>query len=312
MVMSLKVFTLRLIIFLVLFVVADQIAGYCFKVLDKYAGDKFQRENYMRHDMRADVIVLGSSKAAHHYQPSVLQDSLNMTVYNCGQRGNGVIYEYGRLATIYQRYTPKIVVVDIIKGYDLEKNDNSRYLDFLKMDYGKNETVDSLFHDIDNGSQYKMLLNCYKYNSTICDLLINNVLKDRGRFRPDGYFPLVGNKMDKYSAAINQTAAKHMEIDSVKLHYLNKIASERRIGCQLVFVISPTYLEVNTDDYASVYRICDRNSVPLLDYQNDKRFLGRKDLYYDGSHLNDMGARMFSSIIAKDLKILRTEPEKNI
>ena len=305
--MSLKALVLRGIAFVALFIGFDQLAGVGFKTLYSHAGDKFERENYMRYKMDADVIVMGSSHATHHYVPAILQDTLHMSVYNCGQRGNGIIYEYGRLATIYQRYTPKLVIVDIIETMDLIKEDNSRYLDFLKVDYGTNATVDSLFYAIDPISKYKMLLNCYRYNSQFCDLVINTVLKGRGRFQKDGYAPLHGSQLDKYKHQQGQEKAgdkkaEAVEYDDLKLHCLERIAAEKREGCKMVFVLSPTHGQSSTaTQFEVVYDICRRNGIPFLNYMNDPRFLGRDDLFYDRGHMNDDGARMFSSIVASDI-----------
>ncbi len=306
--MNLKAFVLKMTAFIILFIIADQIAGYCFSSLYKNAGDKFERENYMRNDMKADVLIMGSSKAAHHYIPSILEDSLKLSVYNCGQRGNGVIYTYGRLATIYQRYIPQIIILDVFKGYDLEMNDNTRYLDFLKADYGHNIIVDSLFYALDNRSKYKMMLKSYQYNSTICDLLINTVIKNRARFQKDGYFPLVGAASSFSPSSTASFRSKPnsedstIDIDSVKISYLQRIVREKRGDCCLIFTISPTYMYINPESYAIVHDICSENHIPLFDYMNDSLFLGRYDLFYDGSHLNDKGSRLYSSIVAHDIK----------
>lgn len=304
--MNLKGLILRAVAFVALFIVFDQIAGLGFKTLYNHAGDKFERENYMRYNMDADIIVMGSSHATHHYVPAILQDSLKMTAYNCGQRGNGIIYEYGRLATIYQRYIPKLVVVDLIETMDLIAEDNSRYLDFLKVDYGSNATVDSLFWAIDGSSRYKMLLNCYRYNSTICDLLINTVIKGRDRFQKDGYAPLYGSQLDKYKHEGNETTKKSkedlVEYDPLKLSCLERIARDKRKGSKMVFVVSPTYGQTTTAKaFEVVYDICRKNDIPFLNYMNDPRFLGRDDLFYDRGHMNDKGAHEFSSIVASDI-----------
>ena len=305
--MSLKGLVLRAIVFVALFISFDQLAGLGFKTLYNHAGDKFERENFMRYKMDADIIVMGSSHATHHYVPIILQDSLKMTAYNCGQRGNGIIYEYGRLATIYQRYTPKLIVVDLIETMDLIEEDNSRYLDFLKVDYGTNATVDSLFWAIDESSKYKMLLNCYRYNSTICDLLINTVAKGRERFQKDGYAPLYGSKLDKYrqqdgNKTTKKENTKPVEYDALKLQCLERVAGERPEGSKMVFVMSPTYGQsVTADAFEVVYDICRKNDIPMLNYMNDTRFLGRDDLFYDRGHMNNDGARMFSSIVASDI-----------
>lgn len=276
------------------------LAGYGFRFLNAHAGDKFARENYMRKDLNADVIIMGSSHATHHYVPSIISDSIGLTVYNCGQRGNGIIYEYGRLATIYQRYTPKVIILDVVRSYDIEKNDNSRFLDFLKADYGNNQAVDSLFYVIDRWSKYKMLINSYRYNSTICDLLINVVNKNRGRYRDDGYYPLEGSKIN--DKMLHLASSDPSDMDSLKIKYLGRVAEERRDGCLLVYTISPSYQYISPMEYDVVREICRKNGIPLLEYLNDSRFLNKKELFYDNTHLNDIGAQKFTSLIASDIK----------
>ena len=270
-----------------------------FKLLNKTADDKFAREEFMRHEMKADVVLLGSSRCTHHYMPSILQDSLGMTVYNCGQRGNGIIYEYGRLKTIYARYTPKMVIVDFIQGYDLEVNDNNRYLDFLKVDYGTNDAVDSIFKVCDPLSPMKMYLQSYRYNSTLCDLLLNTVLRNRGRFSKDGFMPLHG---EIQSLEPKRTKVKPLEVDPIKVEYIRKIASEHKQGCRMIFVLSPCYSYPHPEFVSTIECIAKENGVEFMNYSEDKRFLGNGKLYSDGVHLNVKGAEMFSKILAGDIK----------
>ena len=300
--MSLKSLALRVLVFVAAFLALDCLTGYIFRYLDNHAGDKFARENYIRHDMNANVIVMGSSKAVHQYVPDILSDSLGMSVYNCGQRGNGIIYVYGRLATIYDRYIPKVIIIDVIKGYDLDINDNSRYLDFLKKDYGTNAVVDSLFLKVDEWNKYKMMINCYRYNSTICDLLINTVSKNRERFQSDGYARLKGSKISKVKTVKGAQKTQPVELDPLKIDCLERLTKEKKEDCTLVFVISPTYSLIDKNDYAIVRDICKKHNVPLLEYENDKRFVGKSHLFYDFSHLNDDGARCYTQLLASDIK----------
>lgn len=310
--MNVKSFVLRLCIFAAVFLLVDYLSGFAFRFLDNHAGDKFARENFIRHEMYADVIIMGSSKAAHQYVPSILKDSLGMSVFNCGQRGNGIIYEYGRLATIYQRYTPKVIILDVIKGYDLDVNDNSRYLHFLKNDYGTNNIVDSLFLKIDKWNKYKMKINGYRYNSTICDLLINTIMKNRQRFQSDGYAPLMGSKLANDKTLKKSTKGEFQETDALKTECLERIVAEKKDNCSLVYVISPTYKIIEKKDYDIVRRICNKYDIPLLEYENDRRFVGKATYFHDGSHLNDEGAKYFTRILASDIKrILYIQPQRD-
>lgn len=71
----------------------------------------YKTDNFISDEVDANILIFGSSRAAHHYVPSILSDSLDMSCYNCGMDGNGIIYGYGKLKTITARYYPKIVIL---------------------------------------------------------------------------------------------------------------------------------------------------------------------------------------------------------
>lgn len=75
------------------------------------------KTNTFLNKVEADVIVLGSSRAAHHYVSSILEDSLGMSVYNCGHEGMDLIYCDAVLESIVKRGVPKIVILDMQEGY---------------------------------------------------------------------------------------------------------------------------------------------------------------------------------------------------
>ena len=305
--MSFKNFSIRLVLFFLLFFIADQISGMLFGYLDNKAGDKYARENYLRNGMDADCIIMGSSKANHHYVASLLGDSLGMTAYNCGQRGNGIIYEYGRLCTLYERYTPKLLILDVYYGFDLLPNDNSRYLNYLKKDYGNNKKVDSIFYSVDKWNKYKMILNTYRYNSTICDVLLNIIFKGRSRFQSDGYYPLYGKKLKNDPRTVldereRMDSSCDNLCDSLKIYYLKRLIQERKKDSSLIFTISPTFRGEKKGNYNIIRDICLKNNIPLLDYSNDERFVGVDSLFYDDTHLNNVGAFFFTRLLANDIK----------
>ena len=304
--MRAKTFILKLVCFISLFCLSDYIAGYVFRYLNSHSGDKFAREEFIRHDLKTDMIILGSSRATHHYMPSVLADSMEMSVYNCGQRGNGIIYEYGRLNTILDRYVPKFILVDVYRPYDFDENDNSRYLDFLKPDYGKNSRIDSLFWDIDKYNRIKMMIQSYRYNSTICDLLLNCLLKNRGRFDDNGFMPLKGiiTERDFNSIMTKQSSSK---MDDVKTKYFERLVLIAKLAnLKIAFIISPYPKGCDERNYVPISAISKKYDIPLFDYSNDIRIINDMSLWKDGSHLNSQGAQIFSMILASDLKKLWT------
>lgn len=293
-------FLYRLFVLAVLFVVVDQLTGQLILFLNSIAGDKFKREEFIRHEMKSDVVLLGSSRCAHHYVPSIFKDSLGMSAYNCGQRGNGIIYEYGRLQTIYDRYTPKLIVIDFIPG-DFELGDNRKFLEFLKFDYGKNNSVDSLFYRIDKFSSIKMKIQSYKYNSVLCDMLLNVVLSDRGRFNEDGYSPMYGDFPGNGDSSF-RTVRQEITLDSIKLYCIKEIASKRRENSDIVFVISPFYSQINSEFKSILGEVAKEYDIPLLDYSYVPGISCNPIMFKDMAHLNDDGAVRFSRMVAHDLK----------
>ena len=171
-------FLIKSAIFLTLCGLLDFGLGKIFGYLTVHAtGGYTKQDNFISDEVDANILIFGSSRAAHHYVPSILSDSLDMSCYNCGLDGNGIIYGYGKLKTITARYYPKIVILDIQPTFDLFTNDNCKYLAPLRP-YYQYPGVDSLFWDINPSERWKMMSNSYRFNSKFLSILMDN-LSDR-------------------------------------------------------------------------------------------------------------------------------------
>lgn len=118
---TLWAFCLKIVLLVVILFGVDRLVGAAF-VKMKDVGLAGNPENmwlktpFTIEKVDADVVVIGSSKASHHYVPQMLEDSLGMTAYNCGHDGCFFLYQNCIINMILDRYTPKMILWDIQPG----------------------------------------------------------------------------------------------------------------------------------------------------------------------------------------------------
>lgn len=290
-------FIQRIIIFIIAIVLLDQLAGWGLNYLQNHAvGGDTGRNNYICNQTQENILIFGSSKAIHHYDPRIVEDSLHMSCYNCGNDGNGIILLYGRYKMIKERYTPKIILYDVTSGFDLVQNDNHKYIDWLRPYYNR-QGIDSLFWSVDYTERYKMLSQMYRYNSKILQLIADNFAPQQQDIK--GYRPI--NKVMEYEPEIKSNDTP-LQYDSLKLFYLEQLIKECNGKTQLIFFISPQYKKTKSDEYQPLSNLCKRYNVPLLNHNNDEEFIYSKDYFYDSVHLNEKGATIYTKKIIDELK----------
>ena len=289
---DMKKFFINIAIFFTIIAVIDFAAGKVFWHLQMIAGGRTGAEYYACKESNEDVLILGSSRAAHHYVSQILSDSLGMKSYNAGQDGNGIILHYGRWKMISERYTPKLIIYDITANFDIALNDNMAYVDRLKP-FCDDSRVKKYIAGVFPLEKYKLYSKMYRYNykflEGISDCATNNVVDD-------GYVPLEGLIRQEIVDKEN-FEHKVITIDSVKLKYLEQLVKEaKEKDTRILFVLSPSFRGVERDQVAikSINDIAKRYSVRFLDYSDDS-ICQDASLFYDSSHLNDKGARQFSN-----------------
>ena len=188
-----KRFLLKVSIFFALIFIIDRVFGSVLSYMsEKTRGGYTEHFRYITNKTNEDVLIFGSSRAVHHYNPEIITDSLGLSCYNCGQDGNGIILFYGWWKIISERYHPKYIIYDITNGYDLlVGEDNHKYLGWLKESYD-NEEVKKIFADIDSTERYKMMSMLYRYNSKWHQIMAD-YLHPVYEFKDKGYLPLKGN-----------------------------------------------------------------------------------------------------------------------
>lgn len=291
-------FLIKGICFIVLFISLDIIGGRIFSYLHNcaFSHSPYGRTTeYAMEKVNTDVVIIGASTANHHYVSSLLADSLQMSVYNCGKDGCGFLYQCCIIDGILKRYTPKIIIWDIIPSY--LSSPSSQQLDRLSdfnSYYDENDYCRNLINQRNPNEKYKMQSYLYRYNSRILALIYKSAVVYN--FPADGYLPL-SNTGYEYPSLIDEKTYDEFD-ERLKLH-LNYIISEcKQKEVKLILSLSPRFVNsdyLKTRVYEEWRKIAKERNIPLVDYYNNSFFLNDSTLCKDNAHLNDRGAHLFTS-----------------
>lgn len=294
-------FLIKVFIFACFIFAVDSLAGVIFpKLVAGAKGGDNWRNNYICEKADEDILIYGSSRAIHHYNPTIMTDSLGMSCYNCGQDGNGIILNYGRFEMIRQHHVPKVVIYDALPEFDLKAgDDNHKYLNWLKA-YYDNNGIPQIFESIDKTEKYKMMSNLYKYNSRFVQI-ISDCIRPQLSSGINGFRPLNG-EMDSMKISRKETLDdEEITFDSLKLHYWNKLISQMG-RCRLIVVISPTWNGMKEREYEPLLNMCKNNDLPFINFANDPKYMHNYTYFKDGGHLNSHGAEEFTRDLVTALK----------
>lgn len=291
-----KKYILAIICFLTIAAFIDYGFGYIGDYLIHHArsGD-YEDINIACNIQTADVIILGSSRAKHHYVPEVLEDSLEMSCFNGGMDAVGITYEYGRYLLMTRRYTPKILIYDVNPGSDIttEKN-NVATLGELRP-YADIPEIKKYIVSFDSKENIKLLSNFYRYNSKFFKLIKGQFGEEHMR---KGYVPM--HRIMNYDP---KSLVEFSNVDSTKINLFKKlIIDTQKKHIKLFFTASPKYGIKSDSLLTPIKELCVKYDIPFMNHYSDTCFILTKRAFADQLHLNDSSAKVFSGIIAKEIK----------
>ena len=268
----------------------------------------FHRQIYCLTESQDEVMILGSSRAAHHYVPQIFEDSLGMSCYNAGSDGMCIYYHYGILASRIQRgCPPKMVILEVI-GTDAEVSQGATFsldaaLDRYAPHYGEFVEIDSMFAINGWKEKVKLLSKTYKYNSKLVQTIKCNYIpwpEDRGYEALNGVMKISEGKQ---AADVLAPSSVEPNIEERKLVYLQKFIYDcKHNNIELVMCYSPYYGQLIPKSIRMIEELAEKNGVKFLNYGDDACFQ-KPEYFQDASHLNDAGAREFTKEIACMLKL---------
>ncbi|MBZ5855776.1 SGNH/GDSL hydrolase family protein [Flavihumibacter profundi] len=296
-------FIKRTLLFFLAVFLLDFTAGHAMRYFYfKQNSGSLYRTTFALDSTKAEVLVIGSSRASRHYNPEVMQEKMGMSVYNAGQKGNHIFYHYGILKAVLTRYKPKVVVLDLL--YDEFKPEQDSYdrISTLLPYYDSHPELMELIQLRGPYETIKLRSRLYPYNSLILPVINGNLGLDKKR-EPEikGFLPLDAVMADSVK---KNSARVEYPLDSMKLKTYEKIISTcKEAGISLFIVFSPAYLDDIISNYSVTIgrEMAVKNNVPFFDFAESAPFMNDYKLYSDNVHLNSKGAAIFSRQVADSI-----------
>jgi hypothetical protein len=265
----------------------------------------------------ADVLVLGSSRARHHFDPKVLGERLFLRVYNAGLDGHEFLYG-ATLFDLWQRShpAPRAVLVHV-DAHSLTRHEEELQKATLLAPYVEESArAREVLEARDPYERVKLLSHLYRYNGKALPILKNLLARPAPGF--DGFVPLTRTLDAAHPDLTPHEEAMRLAerpFWDLKIRYLDEMAAWcDEHHARLVLVHSPAYREDREAHDLWTERLsqllASRPGVELVDIgeATHPEWRGRADLYDDAHHLNARGAALFSAELADELRARALRP----
>ncbi len=301
-----KAFLIKIIVFVVSFVIIDMLIGKCFSAWDEYfiKNDLFSENSKVPHlllNNSADVMIVGNSNANCAYNPATLSSELHCTVSNCAIPAATLEQQCGFLKLILKNQNKPKTVVWCLEGTEMAFD----YSEFPSVDnyfyyfYDKDEYFHQLINNNDRFQKYRMMSNAFRANSH-CLEYVNFTVNPRKldlktlNFSTYGKssMPTRGDSTPLCDTIFPERAALMRET-------LKEFADN---DIQIVFAIAPLYKNevlLHTQQFTELVNIAQEFDIPFI---NDFSSLDDNSFFYDTNHLCRKGSDEYMKIFIPKLK----------
>lgn len=255
-------------------------------------------EDIINSKVNADIVYLGSSRAADHYQPDVIDNILGTSSYNLGQYGQSIesdIIRYNMLKK-YETDLPKLFIWDV---YYASFNISSKYQDEQYTPFLFNKDI---WDDVNRYSvhfnlfdKYIPLLRYWKKNVIPYYEALRNPKKgfvyNIDKWNPDEIIKIQKHSIDYY-------------VDSNMFNeFTNTICNMKLNKCNVIVVFSPMHKKGQSAIknlglfVEQLQETTKQEHVIFLNFLDDS--LCYDSTYFKNTmHLNEIGTDVFSEKIA--------------
>lgn len=277
-------------------------------ILNKSKVPPYVGWNDIIHDsLDADLLIMGSSRALVQYNPAILDSILHLNSYNLGMDGrslNSQIPKYN----VYRKNQskPKTIIVNI--DYFSALNYKIGYDHHQFFPYIFNSDIQRILLEIEPFSWAELHVPIYRY-TTYCGLYY--LMHTTTGFFDQHYKGFEPKNILWDGSEYEKIKCYHCEIDGRTMSMFEDFLSQAQAeDIKVLFCYAPIYfgLTEKVDNLEEMYSVfsdySQRYDIPILDYNFS--VISRDTTYfYNASHLNKLGADLFTTQLAKDIDSLQ-------
>jgi hypothetical protein len=259
-------------------------------------------------DTTAEVLIMGSSRASHHYNCQIIEQLTGLNTYNGGRDMMGIHYVEAVLPIRFKVHPPKVLVLDIMpNNFCKGGQDGQKYFDILHttlLPFAKK--YPSIMDYVQAQSPITALqakaCASYAYNSMV-GAMFQNAYTHFGHQQVKGYEPIYSaiDSLKLLQPLFNENYL-HDTIDTSSFNSLINILEVcKQNKTRVIIVFSPFYFErkVLPSSRNKFNSLQQQFGFTLLDYTTNNNYTQHPKLFYDELHLNDTGATLLSKEVSR-------------
>lgn len=292
-----KNLVIKAVIFLLVVLCLDLVIGKTYRMLENKALESSPYgmvTEYTMTKVNTDMVIIGASETSHSYIPALLEDSLALSVYNCGKDGCFFYYQNAMIQGILDRYSPQIILWSIspTELNEPTETDKAR-LSQLNSFYANNSFCRDVLAGKSKYEPLKLMSNLYTFNSRLFPYLYKIVMPDYS-FEKGGYAPLYGSRKD---LTLKQRIWEDNYSITCKEVFSKTLDRCANSGVKVICIFTPRYEDEthsNLITYQELKKILSSKGVPLIESLYHDTDLMSPSYFKDRNHLNDEGAVLFN------------------
>ena len=256
------------------------------------------------YDVESPIVVVGSSRASHHYVTQIIEDTLGMSAYNVARDGCFFSYNCCVVNSILDRYSPELIIWE--NGTEYLFNGFDDPLENLYPYYKRNKWVTSAIQEELPWTEYVRLSSrIYQYNSVMHRILMRYLRRNAFYDETEkGYMPLQP-KLLKKALELKPTECEYKELSSTKIERFRATLSRaQEKGVKVVVVDSPMYrlCDVNNESAVEMRKICRMYGTLFLNNSQLPEFINHPEYFNDATHMNSIGSIPYTKYVLRQIK----------